>query len=301
VLQLRRFWGLIKRNPRSLTIAVVFVVLAVLGGGGAHLLEHYPANATQIDWITVLLYAMIFPTFMSSGFVAIVSFKWLTKQWETEKYDTLYAVPLDTPAQMAHKRHEVVTSCRKLANDIYCTSHCNLFHDPGVPKGPDGATSDKEEVIYQNRKFFRALAKLTIDSRQALKLLLFVPNQRAFEGELGERIDIYVDAGGTKDAVLDRSNFEPKQLIEESLTDFLVFEDHVFMTMRKSSKGKTEYVYIRSIAVAEHYRAWLKDLFDTGENSTPARVEEKEFRKKFEELVSNATGERKLASDVQSA
>jgi hypothetical protein len=294
-------WSLIKRNPRSITVVVVFAVLAAVGGLGAHLLVRYPANASHIEWITVLAYAMLFPTFMSTGFVAVVSFKWLTKQWETEGRDTVYAESLDTPAQMAHKRHEVVSSCRKLANDVYCTSHCNLFHDPGVPTDPGGETGDKDDVIYQNRKFFRALATLTIESRQALKLLLFVPNPQAFVGELGVRIDIYAAVGKTKDAVLDRSNFEPKQLIEESLIDYLVFEDHVFMTMRKASKGKTEHVHIRSVAVAEHYRAWLKDIFDTGENTNPARVEEKEFRKRFEELVAGTTGERKLAVDVQSA
>src|ERR1700682_4299310 len=170
--------ALVKRNPRSLTIVVVFLALTILGGVGAHLFERYPSNATHIDWITVVLYAMIFPTFIASGFVTIVSFKWLTKQWETEGRDTLFAEPLETALHMAHRRREIVNSCRKLTKDVYCTSHCNLFHNPGLPKGPDGA-ADKEEVAQQNRKFFRALAKLTIDSRQALRLLLFVPDLHA--------------------------------------------------------------------------------------------------------------------------
>ncbi len=102
-----RFWGklgggsvrrlargviaLVKRNPRSLTIVISFFVLAFVGAFTAHFLERYPPNTTHVDWITVLLYAMVFPTFVASGFVAVVSFKWLTKQWETEGRDTLYA------------------------------------------------------------------------------------------------------------------------------------------------------------------------------------------------------------------
>jgi hypothetical protein len=296
-------WALIIRNPRSITIGALFLVLACVGGVGAHILEQYPPNEKRIDWITVVLFAMMLPIAISSAFVAVVSFKWLTKQWETENRDTVYAEPLKTPAQMAQKRHDVVISCKELTSDVYCTSHCNLFHDPGVQKGPDGATGDYEDIINQNRKFFRALAKLTIESRPGLKLLLYVPNNEAFQGDLGERIDVYLEAAGSKDAVLDQNIFDPKQLMQESLTDYLVFEDNVFMTLRKSSKGRTEYVYIRSEAVADHYRAWLKDLFETGERGKEPRVEEKEFRAKFEELVSDATGEREraAAADGQSS
>jgi hypothetical protein len=242
---LRLIWGSITRLPRPNAVLLIFLALLVVGGLGAHFLQHRLAGEKRIDWIdwiTVLAFAMLLPVAASSAFIAYVSSRWLTKQREMEKRDTIYAEPLATPIQMAQRRLDVVTSCKKLKTDVYCTSHCNLFYDPGASQS--ASVDEKDEIVYLNRKFFKALAHLTIDSRPGLKLLLHAASPQEFAGELGERIDLYLEVGGSKESVLDTNHFDPKSLVQESLSDYFVFEDHVFLTLRKSSKGKTEYVHI---------------------------------------------------------
>lgn len=283
---------LIAKNPRSLSVVGVFFVLALLGALIAYALERHSSTQT-IDPLTILLFALLVPTAVSSLFITGVSYKWLVRQWETETRDTVFVETLDDPLAMARRRYDIVATCKKLEEDVYCTSHCNLFFDPIPSQPPSGQAAQREEIVGMNRQFFRQLAKLTVESRSGLKLLLHYPTEEAFSEEMAVRIDVYLEVCEAKRTTLDGESFEPRQLLLPSLNDYLIFEDHIFVTLRKASKGgKAEYVYIRSSRLAEHYRAWLKDLFDKGHQCDPPRVEEEDFRVKYEELLARLTKER---------
>jgi hypothetical protein len=277
-----RIKSFLGKYPSSLGVIAAFFAVGAVGGLAVYAFER------RADYLTIFYFVLLVPTALSSLFIAIVAWKWLAKQWD--KREVIFVEPLASPEDMARLRNDIVSSCRKLTTDVYCTSHCNLFHDPGLP--PEAAQSDKQHLIGLNRQFFRSLAMLTVEARPGLKLLLYYPTEQAFDDELTVRIDVYLEVSAAKKVNLDRSNFDPRHLLQESLHDYFVFEDHVFMTLRKASGGKTEYMHFHSAAVAEHYRAWLEDLFDNGQDNTPPRVEENAFRVKYEALAARLRGER---------
>lgn len=160
-----------------------------------------------------------------------------------------------------------------LTKPIYGTSHSNMF------VRPDSKTKNvKEDVLSENEKFYRMLAKLVRDSGESVqvKLLIYIgenklskENKHKWESrakeELETRSSILKDVFGDSDF---RHKFLFAGLVRKFLTDYLVIENHVFITVRKpESRGApVSCIHIEHPETAEIFRNWLIALSDTEAN-----------------------------------
>lgn len=285
----------ISRN-RGVTHSVIAIAFGAIGLLTAFIVWAVEHKAGPVNALELLLLALVTPSAFALLYIAEVATAYITGKWAEEDREAIFVETFRTAAEMAARRLEVVRSVEKnkLTEHVYCTSHCNLFDDPG------GHTPAEAESVYKyNYAFFSALAERTVAAEPGLKLLLHYPDEKAFAHEMGERIDIYLAACEKAQTSLALSHFEPRHLLQKSLKDYFVFEDHVFKTIRKTphSAGATEYMHIKSAKVAAQYRAWLEDLFNFGEGASnkPPFVERVEFEAKYLTFKAKVEAERRAA------
>jgi hypothetical protein len=279
-------------TPTRWLVAVGFGLVGVLTGVLVYALERGAAG-THVDKVLIFLVGLAFPTAVSAIYITEIATTWLIEKWANEEREIIYVETFKTAGEMAQKRLDVVKSMRneRLTQHVYCTSHCNLFYDVGV-----FGKSEKANVEEANAKFFRRLATLTVTSEPGLMLLLFYPSEPAFVGEMGPRLDIYLEVCEAANVALSLEQFSPRRLMQVSVKDYFVFEDHVFKTIRKTphSEGQTEYMHIQSKKIAGLYRAWLADLFEHGDGfNNPTRFVEKDnFLRKYDDFKKSLARER---------
>jgi hypothetical protein len=178
------------------------------------------------------------------------------------------------PVQFAIFRLQIVldTKATGLTHAIHCTSHCNLFAQPG-------GSSDEINTTLRaiNAAFFREMAQIVMDSTSGgLRLLLQYKDVSDFDVkiEIAERLRIWMEVCARRsDLSLKREQFSVQHLLPASLKDYFVIEDHFFTTIRKTpaSGGSTHFVYVRNAAIAETYRDWLADVFSNGHHEDNAQ------------------------------
>jgi hypothetical protein len=171
------------------------------------------------------------------------------------------------PVRFATFRAHVVLELEAtgLTEPVHCTSHCNLFAQPG---GADDPVNNSLRAI--NTVFFQSLARLAMDSPHGgLRLLLQYKDVTDVDVkiETAERLRIWMDVCASRNDInLKREQFDVQHLLPASLKDYFVIEDRVFKTIRKTpaSGGSTQFVYMRSPEIAQSYRDWLADVFSNG-------------------------------------
>lgn len=284
-------WISKNRGPTHSILAIIFGVAGVLTAIVVWLLEH---GGGPINKVELLLLALVVPSALSILFIAEVATAYITGKWAEEDREVIFVEVFKTAPEMAARRLEIVKSIAKdgLTENVYCTSHCNLFFATGA------RTPAEAEALYRaNRDFFFALAERTVHADPGLKLLLHVQSDEAFVKEMGTRVDIYLEACEAAGTSLFLSQFEPRQLLQKSLKDYFVFEDHVFKTIRKTphSAGATEYMHIQSARVAAQYRGWLEDLFNYGDGklNQPPFVERAAFEARYLAFKEQVESERR--------
>jgi hypothetical protein len=140
-----------------------------------------------------------------------------------------------------------------------------LFADPG------GRTDEvREEIKRTNQEYFEHVARLSIEKNKHGGLRLLVQYEddeiEKLENELRPRVGIFSKVAADKDFDWNPHHFDIRRLVQRSVNDYLVIEDHVFQTIRKTKGTKeTQYLHLRSAVIAATYRGWLSDLFDYGE------------------------------------
>jgi hypothetical protein len=134
-------------------------------------------------------------------------------------------------------------------------------------------------------------------TRGGLQLLLqFRDDDPKLKEELGTRIDLFLKISEGLNRDFNVFHFDVRRLLQESLKDYLVIEDHVFKTIRKTEQAgsETHFVYVKSPELAIGYRLWLQDLFNNGDgprNST-RYTERHKIGKLFDEVKFEVQAER---------
>jgi hypothetical protein len=255
----------LRRKNTWVFVATLFGILAVFGALGAYVCERMLG---EVPGFPAPLAGLFIGLLLPTAFFAVYIAEGITKLTE-EKEVPVIVKTFDDPIEAAQFRLSTVMQIKadEITSEIYCTSHCNLFANPG---GSDGPTNARLRAI--NDTFFGHLMDLTMNTpaeEEGLKLLLQYRNATDDEvkKELGQRLGIYARACAMRrDVRLSRDRFEIRHLLPHSLKDYFVIEDHLFKTVRKTqaSGGRTQYVYMQSREIANTYRMWLADVFEHG-------------------------------------
>jgi hypothetical protein len=141
---------------------------------------------------------------------------------------------------------------------IYYASSCNLFANL------DGRQSEAVGIERANNEFFRRIAYLATQpgSLGQLRALFRYDNDDTRNVELDQCIEVFC-------SILpewDMHQFEIRRLIDTSVKEYLVIEDHLFKVIRSANPESKDarYVHVQSQQLADTYREWLIDLFHYG-------------------------------------
>ena len=161
---------------------------------------------------------------------------------------------------------------KSLENEIWGTSHCNLFARIDI-----AGKKLVPEAKSKNRELFTHISEIISSNNDTdhMKLLLYIGEDDSDEmskwekraaDELSDRIAIIKQ----KKPHFTHSDFEAYGLCRKFLTDYLVIEDNVFITIRKPEvsnqpnaqglKEEVTAIHIRHLEVASAYRQWLKSI-----------------------------------------
>jgi hypothetical protein len=246
-----------------------------------------PGEEALLRYVLTLLA----PAALSTLVIAEVAVKWqLDNRYEVVQ-EAVHVRTFANALEFARFRRDVVMKIESLQDPIFCTSHCNLF------KNVEANEDEKTTIKQINEEFFSQLAKLSMMSvRGGLHLLLQFNSEAEATEELGRRIDIFLDVGKEVHRNLGSYCFDVCQLLQESVKDYFIIENHVFKTIRstKHAGGDTKYMYIRCDDVAIGYRTWLADLFENGDgsrNPTPF-TERKQMQALFDRVKAQVDRER---------
>jgi hypothetical protein len=256
-------------------VGKLFGMFAVIGTLAAYFCERFLGDSGFPAPLAGALIGLLAPT----AFFAVYIAEGITKL--TDETDSPVSLKIfEDAVEAALFRLSTVIQIRvgKITSEIYCTSHCNLFANPGGPGEPNTATNNHLRVV--NDAFFSHLLNLAMTpppEKEGLKLLLQYKTAADddVQKELRQRLGIYARTCAMRkdrDIRLARDRFEIRHLLPHSLKDYFVIEDHVFITVRKTedSSGRTQYVYMQSRELADTYRMWLADIFEHGhEGQTP--------------------------------
>jgi hypothetical protein len=256
-------WLIRNRALVHWAIPAFFGLLGVITAGGVFLLEHTTDNK-----LLIFIIALIIPSSITLIILTELALAWFYDIWLTGSRELVVKTFSDA-REFARFRRDTIRGIKPgtLDDAIYTTSHCNLFAKP------EGRENIRTEVRQLNLEFFQFLAHIALEpgNRGGLRLLVhFESNERdELWTEMRERVQVFSTAAFEKD--MDDWNwhhFDVRHLLQGSAKDYLVIEDHIFKTIRKTeaSNGETQYVYMRSAEIAATYRRWLADLFDYGEN-----------------------------------
>jgi hypothetical protein len=232
-------WMIANRRLTQSLVATALVLSGVLAAWLAYVMEHADGETNKV---AILLVALIMPCTIALVYITEIATTWLLDHWLEADREAIYVETFDKPVHAAMRRLEIVNQIPtgSLKTKIYCTSHCNLFANAG-------GRNEKEKVFLEgrNRDFFSRLAHLAMTSRdQGLRLLLqYADGDGSLEKELPIRIDIFLDASESLTQELYPAQFEARRLVQESVKDYFVIEDHVFKTIRKTAQagGQTEF------------------------------------------------------------
>lgn len=182
-------------------------------------------------------------------------------------------------------RRDVIESIhpKDFKDPIYATSHCNMF------RYPDCVDEEyKQRALQINKEyFFTLMRKLSVHNDQT-KLNLMIYYEDSFSGKEDIRVEWETRAEIiTQSGAGNQSDISPKRLLRKLLTDYLVVEDHVFVTKRKPNSGSSPVscMYIRDEVVAQSYRNWLRDLSDSKNGEYVA--EDALLNNVFEQTIEN--------------
>jgi hypothetical protein len=246
----------------KLSIPVLFGLIGILTTIAVFILDPSTDNK-----LLLLILALVLPAAVSLIVITEVVLLWFYEVWLRGGSDVI-VTPVANARDFAELKRAVIRQIRPgtLNYPIFCTTHCNLFADPG------GRTDDiKEDIKRINQEYFEHVAQLSMDKQNThggLRLLIQYEDDEIekLENELRPRIAIFSKVAADKDFDWNAHHFDVRRLMQRSVKDYLVVEDHVFKTIRKTQETKeTQYIHIRSAVIAATYRSWLWDLFDYGE------------------------------------
>jgi hypothetical protein len=271
------FWT----KQKSLLLKLVIPVLFGLAGLSTGIIIHYLSLSTD-NKLLLLIIGILVPSAVSLIIVSEVVLLWFYEIWLRGGSDVI-VTPLSGAREFAELKRDVIRQIRpgSLNHPIYCTTHCNLFAEPG------GRTPEAQAAIKQiNEEYFERVARLSLESNMpgGLRLLVQYDDHdiEKLDRELRPRIAIFSKMNASQNFEWNAHNFDLRRLIEGTVKDYLVVEDHVFKTIRKTRETKeTQYIYIRSAIIAATYRSWLADLFDYGEGQ---ETEKEAIKERFANL-----------------
>ena len=151
---------------------------------------------------------------------------------------------------------------RNINKEIYTTSHCNLF-----AKIDCAEEKYIEKIKGINAEYFLSIAKKLGKHHENVMMIVLLYydelDQTSIEcarDELGTGIALLNQGNAT-----DKSDYKIYKLRKKLLTDYLVIEDHVFITKRKpeSYRAPVSCIYMKDQAIADSYRNWLKSVSDS--------------------------------------
>jgi hypothetical protein len=253
----------IKRN--SFLVRLAIPVLFGVVGLATTIVVHFTNLPTDNKFL-ILIIAILVPSTLSLIVITEVVLLWFYEIWLSGGSDVI-VTPLAGAREFAELKRDVIRRIKpgSLNHPIYCTSHCNLFAYPG------GRTDEAKAIVKRiNEEYFEHVARLSLEQNApgGLKLLVQYEDSEVekLDEELRRRIEIFSKMTVNKDFDWNAHHFDIRRLKETSVKDYLVVEDHVFKTIRKTQESKeTQYIYIRSAIIAATYRSWLSDLFEFGE------------------------------------
>lgn len=246
-----------------------------------------PGQETLLRYILTLLA----PAAISTLIIAELAVKWQLDNWYESKKDALSVKTFANAVEFARFRRDIVMGIEVVDDPIYCTSHCNLF------RNIEAKDAEKSTIREINREFFRQMAELSISSKRGgLRLLLEFKNEEEAREELAPRIDIFLDVAQRLGRDFDIFQFDVCRLLQPSVKDYFVIEDHVFKTIRKTRPGTdTQYLYVKNAEIAVGYRTWLADLFANGHAVSPTPFTENEnMRRLFDRIRAEVETRRNL-------
>jgi protein-S-isoprenylcysteine O-methyltransferase Ste14 len=270
-----REWFEQNRALVRVVVSSIFAIVGVVAGFIVYGLEKH-----EVESVLILIVALVAPMALSMAFVTVLAVEWLV---DRPRRDVSLIRTFPDSIKFAEFRRDIILGIKKINDPIYCTSHCNLFAYPGGRELTEaGATKkgDEETLKEFNREFFRKIAFLSMESmRGGLNLLLcYRDGEPKVKEELRPRFDIFFDVADELKREFNINHFDVRRLLQESLKDYLVIEDHVFKTIRKTPEAgnETRHAYVKNAKLADEYRVWLKDLFNNGDSPrNPTRFAEK--------------------------
>jgi hypothetical protein len=279
-------WLIRQRRLVQWGIPVLFGVVGLLTAVLVYFLEHTNTDNKALIFIV----ALIFPSAISLVVVTEIVLLWFYDVWLIGIAD-IKIVPLQDVREFVRLRRDVVRSIKPgtLTRPIFCTSRCNFF------ARPEGRTGEIQAEIKQiNSDFVHHLARISIGTKGApnnaggFRLMVQYDNHEnaELEVELGKFVDIFLAEATKEELDWNWYHFDVRRLMERSVKDYFVIEDHVFKTIRKTKESnEIQYMYIQSAVIAATYRNWLADLFEYGEGH---ETEKDEIRHKLADLKREA-------------
>lgn len=290
----KREWLDQNRAVVRILVGTVFLAIGLATAVVAYFLEKHgatnPAEAARS--IDILIVGLVMPMAFSVGFVTILAVEWLV---DRPRRDINVIQTFPDAIKFAEFRRDTVLKIEKLADAIYCTSHCNLF---AYPSGREVEDENDKTLTDINSQFFRKVASLSMESlRGGLKLLLYYgDDDLKVRAELRPRFDIFLDVCESPKRDFSVTQFDVRRLLQESLKDYLVIEDHVFKVIRKTRQAGSEvrYAYVKNQSLADEYRVWLKDIFENGdgEQNQAAYTEKTKISRLCAEIKQEVKAER---------
>lgn len=208
---------------------------------------------TQLFVITALLLVLV-----------TVSQIWLS-EYHLRQTGKVRVEPFSDELQYCRAKEEALSTIPEngLSDDIYA-----LIESPNANRGGNHNISSRRKINAANQKSAKHIAELVLSPKNKghFKLLISGQNEDNISAELKIQQAAFEDIANVKGVGLSHNHFFAKRYLNTSLKDYLVVENFIFKTIRKTSGERFEdtFVLLENARLADMYREWIRDIYEHG-------------------------------------
>jgi hypothetical protein len=255
------------RTNKKWSKIVLGILFPIIGVGAAifGVIAAYRQNAPVITLATSVAILTISIQCVLMYNIALI---WINEYYIPAHEQDRPKVAIFTSAlKFAEHKHHIISNIDSLPPNsmVYASCHDNFFVNP------DGPEQEKVAVREANTRVFTRLAELILRGEMC-GLRLFMQYDENGDGpknmtaELKTRGQIFTKVAEQLKKRWVRHNFQYVKSNSKSVKDYLVINEHVFKTIKKThhEDEMATYVHIKHQKLAEAYAVWMHNIFYDG-------------------------------------